>query len=972
MLSPVASATLIGRADELAVLRETVEKARTSRPQGVVISGEAGIGKTRLLSDFLAALEDGTLVARGQCVDSGLVGTPFTPIRSVLRQLLTDVGADAVREAAGSGASALGALIPGFADGQEPDDSAEQLYEAISAVLSTVSQGRPLVVVIEDLHWADAATLSLLRSLLRTLQAGQVVVVLTYRTDDVGRGHPLRPVLAEMDRSRAIARIDLQRLTESEVAEQVAAITGTRPDPDRMARIVEWSDGVPFFVEELLAIDGAGRGALPDTLRDLVLARYETLSAPTQALLRVLAAGGVSVEHEVLAAVYDRDDESLDAAAAEAVAANVIVTTGTEYAFRHALTQEAVHDQLLPGEHARHHARYAQVLAEHPEAGAAEVAHHLMLAHDLPGAFEATLRAIVLARASKGYASAAQLGERALQLWPRVPDAAEVAGRDHVALLMDTANDLMEVGDYPRCAALLEEAMTELGDDDPRRRIELLDLQATVDLEDPHRQGELAAQALSLIRGLLADAGDDPPAQDLALYAKELGTYAVFLSNECRYPESLEHAEHALAAAVQAGDDAQALRARTYRGNARIMLGDLDEGFEDWAVVERDAAGEPLPLLRLAMFAAPTCSLLGLPRRAVEDCRAGLALARLHNTEGSWGPWLADGLIGALLILGEWDEAVAEAQRSIRLWAHLRYSYPAALALLRVAHVRDDRDRVEKLLDEYETRIRRESAFYPEDELAVPAFFAELALERGDAQRAWDEMTTALDDHLPTPGFDTTALPIAARALAALRRDGGDAPPGTEAHLRELFDETAAWPVADRWRALFDAELGGTAGVGDDPALWKLAVDAVDGEALPMHLRAYARVRLAEALMAHGDRDGTLVALADAHAVAETLGTPLYVRKAHELAARAGLTIEGTDAADERHRTASGVSSLTPRELQVLALVAEGLTNPQIGQQLFISPKTASVHVSAILAKIGAANRAEAAALYTAGMEVTP
>jgi hypothetical protein len=257
MRSPAASPSMIGRESELAELRAALNDTLRGRPRGVVVSREAGIGKTRLLEEFLAQASSEAIVLTGQCVDLGAVGAPYAPIKGVLRGLIDQIGADAVLEAGGPGRDALTALLPELGDSpsDRPETGSNRLHETVAVVLETVSQRSPVVVVIEDLHWADDATLNLLRFLLRALTRGRLLVVLSFRTEDVPRGHPLRGLISELERSRSVSRIDISRLNRPDVRQQVQEILGTVPDDEAFDNLFARSEGIPFFVEELVGFD---------------------------------------------------------------------------------------------------------------------------------------------------------------------------------------------------------------------------------------------------------------------------------------------------------------------------------------------------------------------------------------------------------------------------------------------------------------------------------------------------------------------------------------------------------------------------------------------------------------------------------------------------------------------------------------------------------------------------------------------
>src|SRR6185312_3768205 len=298
MTQPPTSATMIGRDTEMAALMDSFADAGLSKPQAVVIGGEAGLGKTRLLREFLSSVSREALVITGQCVDLGSLATPYAPLTGVLRSLVAQLGLDAVVDFAGPGRDALALLLPEA--GAEPDGSptANRVLEAVSTVLERASESRPAVVVIEDLHWADDATLAVLRFVLRAFNGGQFLLVMSYRSDEINRGHPLREFLAEAERGRFAKIIRLGRLDKDQVRLQVEAITGKDAGYELLENVYSRSEGIPFFVEELLGLDDCDASAeLPDTLTELLLARYERMSDGVQYFLRVLAAGGVCVPH---------------------------------------------------------------------------------------------------------------------------------------------------------------------------------------------------------------------------------------------------------------------------------------------------------------------------------------------------------------------------------------------------------------------------------------------------------------------------------------------------------------------------------------------------------------------------------------------------------------------------------------------------------------------------------------------------
>ena len=398
---------MIGRDADLRELDALFAQVAEGEPRAVVVAGEAGIGKTRLLTEFTAGASASARILRGQCVDLGEVATPYAPIASALRELVDQAGADAVVEAAGPGRDAIGVLLPELGNGSI-GASEDRLHELVAIVLEHFARERPVIVVIEDLHWADEATLGVLRFLLRALASGPIMVVLTYRSDDVHRGHPLRVFLTEIERGRRARRLDLRRLTRAQVRKQAHSILGRTPDFDLVESVFERSEGVPFFVEELVGCEGA---VLPETLRDLLLARYERLDDETQYFLRVVSAGGQYVDHELVETVFERSSDDLESAARAAIVSNVLIVDDNAYSFRHALVHEAVHSDLLPGERSRFHARYAEAMATRGRpADITEIAYHWHAANVHDKAFPATLAAMRSAAGSYAYLAAAQNG----------------------------------------------------------------------------------------------------------------------------------------------------------------------------------------------------------------------------------------------------------------------------------------------------------------------------------------------------------------------------------------------------------------------------------------------------------------------------------------------------------------------------------------------------------------------------------
>lgn len=970
MLSPATSAATIGRARELEALRAAQAASRSGTPGGVVVAGEAGIGKSRLLADFVAGLPSDVVVARGQCVAMGSITTPFAPLRGLLRDLVDRLGASTLMAAAGPTGRLLPAVLPELSAEPAGEISQEQLHDVVSVLLESVSSVTPVVAIVEDVHWADVATLDLLRSLLQTLRRGQLLMVLSYRTDDVGRGHPLRPFLTELDRARGVGRVELARLTGDEAVEQVRQIRGDLPEPDDLSALIERSDGIPFFVEELLALDAAPDEPLPETLRELVLARYARLTPATQAVLRLVAAGGVTVPHALVSEVHGGESAAFDEAMREAISAHIVTTDGDAYSFRHALTHEAVHDELLPGERSRFHAGYARVLEQQPDQGgrSAEIAHHWLAAHDETRAFAALVAAMREARAAGAPTAAAQLGERALELWSHVLDAEALVGIARLRLSQEVAMSYDEAGDL-RALGVLEQALAEAPQEDRRGRALLLHDLMDV-MHDHGLRGGLERGRLAL--ALLEDDVDDD--DGVAVRARVMCGLGVVLLGDGEtgggqlLEETIELCRSALERIVEPVHAAKVrfelVRALTNASSWKAFRGDVDASLRGYAeALELARPDDPVARLRHDEQLSWLLLQLGRHLDAIDVAVRAHEFSRALGMERGWGSAIA--VTGARASLAAGDLAGAEALlrrvHDVRPMWTARANCAAAEAELH--SLRDDSAGAARALHDAAPMIVELRVGDVDDDLNFAFAVARLALIERGAAAAWPQVEHVWAGAMPRPGSTYPLLALGAQALAELRLAGAD-PPGissadAEARLREVMDAVAVWDVADDWRAMLDAELSGVDGTGSDPAAWRTAVDASGRGRLPVRLRARSLRRLAEAQLAAGDHDSAGAALVEAAEFADRHGLVRAARLVGEVASRAGLPRTGRAASA---RASNGAATLTSRERQVLELVAQGLTNRQIGERLFISDKTVSVHVSAILRKLGAAGRAEAAA----------
>jgi predicted ATPase len=310
---------IVGRDNELDRLRTLADAAFAGRAGSVLIGGEAGVGKTSLTNAFVSATleaDPSVRVLRGECVPLGGEGLPYAPVVGLLHDLADQLGEGALRDLAGAGASPLRWLVPGIGSPDEPTtdirpENRLRLFETISRLLVDTARQAPLMIIVEDLHWADDSSRHLIEFLIRAIADVPVLIVITYRTDELTRRHPLRPFLAEMARVQSVHRLEVGPLDDKAVEQLIMAHCGTddQQRPELIKRLAVAS-GIPYFVVELLRASDSG-GHVPETLRDTLLLRISRVGEDCQRLLRLMAVGGVRVEHNLIAAVSDEPEDQL-------------------------------------------------------------------------------------------------------------------------------------------------------------------------------------------------------------------------------------------------------------------------------------------------------------------------------------------------------------------------------------------------------------------------------------------------------------------------------------------------------------------------------------------------------------------------------------------------------------------------------------------------------------------------------------
>lgn len=948
----------VGRGPQLRALQRAQAEAESGRPQVVIVGGEAGIGKSRLVAEFAAGLEQQARVVVGHCLELGPDGPPFAPFAAILRGLVAELGAQRVAELAGPGRGELAVLTPEIGRGRRDDVLGQgRLFEAMTTLLERVAAEQPLVVVVEDLHWSDASTRDLLRFLMRTIDDVALLVLLTYRRDELVRSHPLRPWLVEVDRLPHASRISLDPLGDSEVDTLIAALGGSAA-AEATERIRQRSQGIPFFVEELTACADRGSPVIPETLRELMLTRLDRLAPESRDVVRTASAAGTQVDHAVLLALMDNDEVALDRALRDAVGAQVLVVGADQegYTFRHALMREAVHADLLPGEHARLHARYARALEKlaRPEQ-AGEIAHHWTSAHELDRAFEWSLRAADLARGRYAWREQQTHLERALDLWDHVDTPEERAGFDRITLLARTGRAAMTVGLVDRGVALLDLAVSEAehaGGAD--RLVHLLVTRARYCWEIQADPTEDLDRAMALAA---------PGSRDLAA---ALGARATHLMLLGRMHEALGMAEQALAATEAGGHDEQLSHAHNTLGCILFQLGRSAEGQHHLDRCLELAIGSDNLGDLVRYYGNYSDVLIGRGRfsEATAVAGAGRDAAAQRGLSRTAGAFLAGNEAEAQMLAGLWPEVLAAVDAALSMdpppvtRGHL--GTLQGLVLVRrgqLAQAQQAAARAEQEL----TSARQQ----PQHMLPLAVLRAELARGRGDlagAAAGLAAVAAPLSVEVPS----SAGWPFVwawGRALLDLQSATPEVRPGPPRQLEAMRSWLLRMCPHPGWRALTEAQASALRAqpAADLVLAWSEAAgSAARGEGL-LFEQADALLRLAGALVDQGADNGVREALDGARELIAGLGAESLVPAATQIARSAGLPLPRTprsvEFAGEGQRAA-----LTPREREVLALVAEGRSNRQIAEELFISVKTASVHVSNILAKLDLTSRTQAAA----------
>jgi DNA-binding CsgD family transcriptional regulator len=962
----------VGRQAERQLLVDAADAARRGQPSFVLVDGEAGIGKSRLVADCLARVakdEDAVLVGHGVGLLEGEL--PYGAMGEALRHLVHRRGVDAVRSAAGTSVEALSALAPVLSEGAPRPPDRAAIFHAFTDLITRLGEQQLVWLVIEDLQWLDTSSLDLLGYLTRVVgPPSRLLLTATLRVEDRARHPRFAEFFDGFSRHSAMRWVTLTPLSRSETSLLVFGLLGHDAPPRLVDRLVTLSDGIPYVAEELAAAGLDTEGPVPPSLASLTLTRLKDLSQPAHRLLTAAALGDDHVGHRLLGRVCALDDERLAAAVEETVAVNVLTVNDRHdgYRFRHALLREAIADSVLPGERLRLHERWAEQLETDQQStdralSQIAAAYHWFETGKSARAFDAALAAASLAGDRGASSERAKLLTRALDLWDLVADASGRAGCDRVDVL-DEALWAWDWADRPGDAAgLVKREMRRLGVGGADPLVELY-LRLSLANREPssgdHR-GEEPIDIAGAMRVL-----SEAPSSRLFQRTLTLLVWNYFPSDDPDLESEL--IARAVDTANRMGTTWDRFWTRCSYCTHLSQRGEHERSAKATLELLAEARAE-LPTVAVSLLEANGCDalcVLGRYREAVELGRQ--ALERLRHPELSRWSWehATENLCTALVEVGEWDAAESLLGPARVLDA----SGPSAGIIEAIAGLihchRGDMVAAESDLLSAESKLPSGMGWWTDGFDHLRRYIrVQSALSRGDHEAAARYLDCVWSGDKRTSRHSRfwrlllLAAYVEVESMARLpsrrRGDASDQPRRSAVRLRELSVNTAATGIVGKaWTAQLEAEIGLLEG-HRDPDSWQRAVDAweVTGQ---VHDQAWALVKLARCKLASpAERQSAATALRTAQAIGARLRATPLLEAVAQVVGRARLDIAGSGAAHT-----SRPHPLTAREVEVLRLVAMGLSNDQIAGRLFISPRTASVHVSHILRKLDVASRSEA------------
>jgi len=954
---------MIGRETELETLVGAFESVgRGRRPEMVVVAGEAGVGKSRLVNELSQVVtKAGGVALVGRCVEFGEQVSPLAPVRHVVQSLLDDLDGDALDLVLGPARDGLSVLVSDLGGTAPAGSSVVNVAELSLGVLRRLARRQSVALVVEDLHWADASTLAWVSMMASADWLGPVLLVGTFRNDEIHRRHPLLPLLAELSRTSRPTRIELARLDASDCRAMVAAIGGSSVDADAAESIVRRSGGVPFFVEELLLARASGTEGLSDVLREVLLARTSQLDDESVAILRIVSAAS-TVSVEVLSAASDLDHQTVADVLDELIAAGLLVVADERVGYRHELGREVFEDEIGPGRRSRYHARLAAALETLEPFRLGEIARHWSAAHHVSRAAETSIAAGRQALRLGAPAEAEGHFATALDFWDRVPaDERGSWDADQGALLMLAAQAAKYARRWATAIEYARRATVALAGLDANREGAAWLFLSELYRHTAHVDERIEAETLAL--ALLPD---DAPSPERA---RALANASISAYWERRYADQRLLASQAVAVAESCGQiDARV--AANYVMNGVLM----SEGEFELAIASAKTGlgmcnDEATPESLITALYGLTMALYRAGRfdELIDVARCGVEVARRTGVGGPRASWLATRLVFTKVSVGRWEEAECDASelRDVFDLSVGTSDWGLAPMFTRQGRFEDAREMIE--------RLRAHPFNDPGDVPLSVLFEAEYMVT---ARHDFDalELIDPIVDQYGIAGMPYLVA-LGVRALAdrvetatqadalRIRYAASEAVPRWLTRLDSSREIDALDRVAIELARAEEQRLNGAS----EPSSWGSITSRVQAMGLP-YFEAYARYRCGQAHLAGvGGRSASARRAAErqlrtAFSLADRLGAMPLLADIEVLGRAANLAV----ARESEMPPVPAVRDpfgLTSREREVLDLVAQGHTNGDIGKQLFISTRTASVHVSNILRKLDVSNRVEAASV---------
>jgi DNA-binding CsgD family transcriptional regulator/tetratricopeptide (TPR) repeat protein len=997
---PVSPA-FIGRLDEIAAARHVLRGVEDRQASHLLIAGEAGIGKTR----FAGAVADiartsGFIVLWGSCIDLGDGDQiPYAAIADVLRDLASATDEVTLGQVIAGHEDALGRITRRLGQGRaEPAPRLQRtvarsrILDALRIVAERVAARAPVLMVVDDLHWADPATLEALGVLARSPRDWRFGLLMTFRSDETGGHKRLRDWLGDVERLSGVLRLDLGPLSLEETGDLLAAMRGAPPDTGEVACIHTRSDGNPLFIEALAAGGAAVadvRGITPG-LRDILVARFARASDASARLLRLAAVAGRDVDAKVLAAASGTTGQALDAAIAAGIDCGLLVVrrtpSGDRIGCRHALIGEVIEAELMPGERMGLHRALAEALVAAAGApGTAELGSwaEITLHWDSARDERQTLAAAVLAgaEAERAFAFTQALAHyrRALAAWQLVLEPASVAGIDRIELLGRAATAAWLAGG-PGSVELLHAAVAEadrIGDDVQRAMQRTRLARALWITGDPIASSQMYAQAEAAMP-------PGPPTPERARLQAGLANHAML---EGRHRRAMFVAERAIALARESG-------ARRIEGDAldtlacsasELGFGSLARASYEQSLAIALEGGDPDDIGRIEHNATEILSLAGDDERALQLALANAARMDAMGMGIAYGAFIRVHAAVVAHELGKWQLAL-----ELVTGFDLEDLDPLSEVYVLARKVGMSVDRGEwELADRQIARIGGLlDLFVTEDQQSGPYAVAraELALWRGQPAAAKAAIEHGLErlERTDDVRYRVRLRQLGVRAaadlaeLARIRHDptavasavaAADAIRARTATAVDRVGEMDGGLAVDMAAELASAGAEQARLMGEvDLEAWQRASEAWRRRGRP-YREAYTLYRTAETALTAGDRRTACEALRAASRTGAQLGAGPLRQASDALARRSRIALEppadrgaSVGTPGPSHPCAE-VFGLTPREVDVLELLAKGMTNSQIADSLFISANTVGVHVSRVLNKLGVGTRTEAASV---------